>query len=139
MEKLDTVMLIEDDVITNYINSRLIQNLKISDHIEVKKTGSEALQYLDWKLDNAMPCPELILLDINMPEMNGLEFLIEFRKMNFSNKNKVEVILLTTYSHIRDYDQFIQLDIHSFLIKPLTKNQLIPMLKKFFCMEVKLV
>jgi len=130
MEKVKSILLIDDDEITNFINFKLIKKLNVASHIEIKTSASQALQYLK-KFDKVgQPGPELILLDVHMPGLDGYEFLMEFKKINFSNKEKIIVTLLTALKHIPDSEKFVRLGIQTFLLKPLTELQLIPVLNK---------
>lgn len=74
-----TILLVDDDPITNYMNSRLLQSLGVADHIEVTTNGAEALAFLESERGQGPHKPSLIFLDINMPVMDGFEFLEAYR------------------------------------------------------------
>jgi CheY-like chemotaxis protein len=121
MRKIKTVLLIDDDSINNFINARLIKKCKISDDVIVMSNGQEAIFYLKENLKKKEACPELILLDINMPVMDGFEFLAAFKNLNFSNKAEVSIIMLTTSSSPKDHERLSQAKISGYLNKPLTE------------------
>lgn len=72
MEKFNRILLIDDDPIQNLINTKLLNRLEFSEQIDVAINGKEALEDYISKIDIL---PEVIFLDINMPIMNGWEFL----------------------------------------------------------------
>lgn len=121
MRKLKKIFLIDDDETSNFLNNILLNQMNIVEKIEISKNGKEALkkvkssQDLDW--------PEVILLDINMPVMDGFEFLEEFSKINKSS-GKTKVIILTSSDSKRDLEKAKNYKIAGYLNKPLTKEKL---------------
>jgi len=124
MIKLNAVLLVDDDVINNFINARLIKKAELSDDLHIATNGKEAITYLISKLEKQEACPELILLDINMPVMDGFEFVEAFRKLNFANQNKVVIVMLTTSSNPKDLEKVESLKIGDYINKPLTEEKL---------------
>ena len=84
--KLNCILLVDDDEPTNFLNQMVIEELDIAEQIRVAQNGQEALTYLKKTGigDENFPLPDLILLDINMPAMNGWEFLERYRKLNLA-------------------------------------------------------
>jgi CheY-like chemotaxis protein len=73
--KLRCTLLVDDDT-TNYLNRKLLEKLEVTDQVMVALNGKEALQVLEEQCTEAsQSCPALVFLDINMPQMNGFEFL----------------------------------------------------------------
>jgi CheY-like chemotaxis protein len=132
MRKIKTVLLIDDDSINNFINARLIKKCKISDDVNVMSNGKEAILYLNECLIKKLPCPELILLDINMPVMDGFEFLNAFNDLDFFNKAEVVIIMLTTSSNPKDLERLSEANISGFLNKPLTESMVNGLMEKNF-------
>lgn len=97
---LDCILLIDDDVATNFINKKVVNRADIEAEIKVVQSGEEALQYLSSTgpyLGLQNPMPGLILLDINMPVMNGWEFLDTFlQEVKAAQQAKIKVIMLTS-------------------------------------------
>src|SRR5690349_10546394 len=91
-KKLNCVMLIDDNEDDNFFHKIVLKETGIAEYIKVAESGFEALDFL--KQENKIP--ELIFLDINMPKMNGWEFLEEYRKLNDEQKARVIIIMLTT-------------------------------------------
>ncbi|AWG21545.1 hypothetical protein FFWV33_08380 [Flavobacterium faecale] len=118
------VLLIDDDPITNFVNSKIIKNLKLCELVDIKTSGQLALDYL-YGLENDFP--ELILLDINMPIMSGFDFLEEYYKYGF-NCNKSRIIMLTSSVFEFDKTKALQFDkVISFVSKPLTDEKVLSM------------
>ena len=96
MLQYDEVLIIEDNDTSIFLNQRVLQNANAFKKIVVKKNGLLALNYLTDKLTNSKELPTLLILDIKMPIMNGLEFLEHFRILVPSSNKKPCVVILTT-------------------------------------------
>jgi CheY-like chemotaxis protein len=92
--------------------------------------GEEGIRYIKKQCAIGEICPELILLDINMPVMNGFEFIREFEKLEIRNKDKVKIIILTTSKNIKDVELLKSLGNFEFINKPLTEEKLFNCLAK---------
>jgi CheY-like chemotaxis protein len=132
MKKIDLVLLVEDDPITNYINSRLINKAGITGDVQVALNGEDALALIQERIQNNQSCPDLIFLDINMPVMDGFEFLERFRKLDFPNKDKVVIVMLTTSTHIKDMDKLGSFGNSELIGKPLNHEKLLAVTSKYF-------
>lgn len=124
MLRRNCALLIDDDNISNYLNKKIVDQLNVSNETYVALNGLEALDFIANYSANSGECPELILLDINMPLMNGLEFLKEYHKLSFKNRGKVSVIVLTTSTHSSDIAEIKKYNISGILNKPLTLERL---------------
>jgi CheY-like chemotaxis protein len=121
--KLKKILLIDNDRINNFINERLLKKLDIAGHIEVRQNGKEALEYLHQIFALKEECPELIVIDINMPGMNGFEFLEEFKKLEIVNKLSTRLTMLSTSSNPDDIERLRNLHIE-LIRKPLTEEKI---------------
>jgi CheY-like chemotaxis protein len=128
MKKLHQVMLIDDDNITNYMHKAVIDDLAISEHILLSNSGDEALESLQ-ELSN---CPELVFLDINMPAMDGFEFLEEVQQLALPGKEAMVIIVLSTSTNPDDIRKISRLGHYEYLNKPLTHEKLVAVLHKYF-------
>jgi CheY-like chemotaxis protein len=100
-KKLSSVLLIDDDFATNFINKKIIQKAEITEHIQVVLNGKEAIDYLcnQGKFESTEttnPKPQLILLDINMPVMDGWDFATAYRDLPIEKKGKNVIVMLSS-------------------------------------------
>lgn len=124
---MNEILLIDDNYIDNYINKKIVTNEKIADTISVMLSPIEALDYLANKKDKY---PELILLDIKMPQMDGFEFLSEFSKLPEAQKSKCRIIMLSSSHNMQDIEAAKKSPyVVEYLIKPLDASKLNAVIK----------
>ena len=129
MIKVDSVLLIDDDAVNNYLNSKLIRKMNISDEIHVATNGSEAVKFVE---ERRQDCPNLIFLDLNMPAIDGFEFLEIFQKMEIPNKDKVVIVILTTSTNFGDMEKIKKYGNFEFVNKPLKEEKISEIAQKYF-------
>lgn len=118
-------MLVDDDPDDNYIHQLIIADWGKCEAVRVAETGSEALAYLANTTAPDYIRPEVILLDINMPGMNGFEFLEEYHRLDNQLKSNVVVMMLTTSLNPTDENRAEQFnEVTGYRNKPLTKAML---------------
>ena len=120
-------MLIDDSEIDNMVNKHILSKSNVAEKIIVFTTANDALQYLEVNKNStdATIIPSVILLDINMPIMNGFGFLVEFEKLHNELLDVVNVIMLTSSvdpNDIRRSKEFVS--VKSFISKPLSLEHL---------------
>ncbi len=113
MKSSKPVLLVEDDSVDAMTVKRAFKELKILNPLVNKTNGEEALEYLR---DTANERPCIILLDLNMPKMNGIEFL-KIAKADEELK-KIPVVVLTTSKEERDIVESFKLSVAGYIIKP---------------------
>lgn len=113
MKNLKPVLLVEDDSVDAMTVSRAFKDLKIANQLVIRLNGEEALDYLRGN-SNEKPC--VILLDLNMPKMNGIEFL-KIAKADEDMK-KIPVIVLTTSKDDQDKVNSFELSVAGYIVKP---------------------
>jgi CheY-like chemotaxis protein len=99
---LDNILLIDDDEATNYIHTRIISKWGKCKNTLALESAEEALQYLGTLDKDSKPNPDMILLDINMPRMNGWEFLEEYNKLGIQDNKDIKVVMITTSHNPED-------------------------------------
>ncbi len=131
--KLNSVMLIDDDDTVNFYNEFLLKDRGITDNVIIAENGEKGLQYLEKCAREGLQFPSLIFLDINMPVMNGFEFIEAYQELPDGQKAKALVVMLTTSMHPEDLKRAEQFDaIKEYIYKPLLPNRLEEVLNKFF-------
>jgi CheY-like chemotaxis protein len=122
---LRCIMLVDDDPDDNYIHQLVIADWGKCDTVRVVENGIDALTYLSNTTAPDYIRPEVILLDINMPGMNGFEFLEEYHQLADQLKSNVVVMMLTTSLNPSDEDRAERFnEVTGYRNKPLTKAML---------------
>src|SRR5438132_10455372 len=117
MKKLNCVLLIDDNPAENNYNKIIIEEMNIASAIEIAENGLDALYFLS-KEDK--PFPELIILDLYIPKMNGWEFIEEFRKFPDLKKANTVLIILSNTSNPNDAKKVKEIkEVTDFELKPL--------------------
>lgn len=131
-QKLNTILLIDDDEPTNFLSRMLIEEAHCAEHIQIADSGKVALDYLS----NGNNSPDLIFLDINMPAMNGWEFLEKYRELEKVKQGKIIIIMLTTSLNPDDKIKAGQIpEIAGFEIKPLSSELIDRIIEKYFASD----
>ncbi|PZX94039.1 response regulator [Flavobacterium aquariorum] len=138
-KKLNCVLLVDDDFATNFINKKIILKTNLTEYIQVALNGKEAIEYLckqgkfESTDDNEYPSPQLILLDINMPVMDGWEFIEEYKNLNLENKENIIVVMLSSSFNPADRAKAESIkEISAFNQKPMNKEALLEIFEKAF-------
>ena len=116
------ILLIDDSDAINEMNAYFFRKCLINVEIQIAKNGKEALAIIE-NPDNS-ELPDLILLDLKMPVFNGFEFLEYLNSIEFSYKDQLNVILLTTSMNPDDKKRIEEFPfVSNYLIKPLSIKQ----------------
>ena len=130
---LSTVLLVDDDPTTNFLNERLLRRLDVSREVLVATNGQLGLDLLAERCgEESENCPALVLLDMKMPVMNGLEFLEAFMQLPLRQQHPIVIVLLTSTQLDRDLGQLHQLPVTDYLTKPLTPEKVTHLLSRYF-------
>jgi CheY-like chemotaxis protein len=135
-KKLNCVLLVDDDFATNFINKKIIQKNELTDFIHVALNGKEAIDYLCRQgkfesADNEYPRPQLILLDINMPVMDGWEFMESYKNLDLEYKENITIVMLSSSFNPADKAKAESIsEISAFTQKPMTREALLDIIKK---------
>jgi CheY-like chemotaxis protein len=135
MKKINCILLVDDNHADNEFHKIVINKAGVCDHIEIALNGQKALDYINRSAQSPelLPQPELIFLDVNMPRMNGFEFLEEYDKLDEELKSKLVVMMLTTSLNPVDRERANEYDcLAEFLNKPLTSQSVQKLVEKYF-------
>jgi CheY-like chemotaxis protein len=116
------VMLIDDNEIDLKINSKIISLAKLFEEIIICQSGEESLDYLSKYIDQPEKLPDFILLDIQMPEMDGFEFLDHYKRLPNDFTSRCPVAML---SSTLDFGDIKRAEANAFVVK-LLKKPLLP-------------
>lgn len=119
-ERVVNILLVEDDEVDVMNVKRAFRKNNISNPLMVAHNGLEALKILN---DDSKPTPRIILLDLNMPRMGGIEFLKELRADE--HLRKISVFVMTTSNEDSDKIEAYKLNVAGYILKPLSMDRFI--------------
>ncbi len=117
------ILIVEDDLVDVMTIKRAFKQVGILNPLHIEPNGEEAIKYLD----QVETLPGLIILDLNMPKMNGIEFL-KIVRSNPRLKN-MPIVVLTTSKEQQDKLNTFDLNVSGYMIKPVDFNQFKDMIK----------
>ncbi len=120
MRSFKPILLVDDDDVDAIITQRALNELKVTNQLIRKVDGEEALTYLK---DEHNPIPCVILLDLNMPRINGFEFL-KIAKAD-GNLKRIPVIVLTTSDMDQNIVDSFDLGVAGYIVKPVDYKQFV--------------
>jgi CheY-like chemotaxis protein len=125
--KYNSVMLIDDNEIDNLINQKMIESASLSKHIFSHTGAKSAIEFLRnvEKVKDTTMLPDMIFLDIDMPLMDGFQFLEEFEKLTEKTKKHCRIVMLTSSINPQDVNRAKKYPyVQQYLNKPLTSDNL---------------
>lgn len=126
----DQIWLIDDDSITNFVNKIIIERNYSSAKIQEFLIASEALKQLQNNYAIGAELPNFIFLDINMPEMNGWEFLEAYKKLDPKITDRIKLYMLTSSQNEDDVKRADNCPvIRRFVNKPLKRDDVVEILR----------
>ncbi|UKJ07220.1 response regulator [Solitalea lacus] len=119
----NSALIIDDSTIDNLIHKKILVNYYFVKNVHCVVSVKDGLDYLQYQLDNNAELPELIFLDIRMPEMNGFDFLKMFEQLNPSILEKCKIYMLSSSLDPVDHERIANYKfVKKFLGKPLTRQ-----------------
>lgn len=124
MRSKKPILLVEDDYVDVLTVKRALMEIHVHNELVVTENGEKALEYLDNPQNER---PGIILLDLNMPRMNGIEFL---QSVKTNEKHKIiPVIVLTTSSQEKDRVESFKLSVAGYMTKPVIYHEFVDVMK----------
>ncbi len=124
MKSKKPILLVEDDKVDAMTVKRALKEIKVTNSVIVTSNGEEALEYLINE-NSEIPC--IILLDLNMPKMNGLEFMKVAKESE--RLKKIPIVVLTTSSEERDRMNSFNCGVAGYMTKPVDYQQFVDVIK----------
>jgi len=124
MKSKKNILLVEDDRIDVMTVKRALKEINVTNKLDIVNNGEEAIEFLRDK-NNDRPC--IILLDLNMPRMNGIEFL-RIAKQD-DNIKRIPVVVLTTSKEEQDKVQSFDLGVAGYMAKPVDYQQFVEVIR----------
>ena len=134
MKKLNCILLVDDNPGDIYLHSFYLKYSGLGCTVKSAYDGKEALAYLSNSLINVeYPVPDLILLDINMPGMDGFSFISHFSKLDEQLKKSVIIIMVTSSTDPNELFRAMNTGyVKDYVNKPLEYDSMIELLQKNF-------
>jgi CheY-like chemotaxis protein len=127
MQKPKPILLVEDDSVDAMTVKRAMRDLQVSHSVIHSVNGEEAMKYLT-SPDTEKPF--VILLDLNMPKMNGIEFLKAMK--TYPELKTIPVVVLTTSREQRDILDSFELGASGYMVKPVDYSKFVEILRRIF-------
>ncbi|MCC9136601.1 response regulator [Pontibacter silvestris] len=121
--KAKRILLVDDDPAVSFITQRLFRQAQLEAEVLLASHGQEALDIVR-EVCRSEQCPELILLDINMPVMDGFEFLEELQKSADLSSAPIKIVMLSSSTHYLDMVKAKDYPVIGCIEKPLTVEKL---------------
>lgn len=112
------ILIIDDDKQLNQINQKILLASGFVSELHITLNGREALEYLTVRMEKKYPLPDIIILDLRMPVMDGFEFIDQLRKLDYPNRYRTELVVFTSSSSPKDKQKMLEKGIKHYLNKP---------------------
>lgn len=124
MRDKEQILLVEDDSVDAMTVKRALKDIKVTNQLNIVGNGEEALDFLR---DEKKETPGIILLDLNMPKMNGIEFLKVAKQDDLLKR--IPVVVLTTSKEEQDKVESFDLGVAGYMIKPVDYMQFVEVVR----------
>jgi CheY-like chemotaxis protein len=131
MKKVNTLCIIDDDSVYQFLTTKVISETKLLDLTKVFSNGQEAIDFFRGAQDTPTELPDIIFLDLAMPVMDGWDFLSEFIGMQPQLGKKIKLFIVTSSVAPSDMIRARSIStVSDFIVKPITKEKINTILKQ---------
>jgi CheY-like chemotaxis protein len=114
------ILLVDDDQICNFLTQQILLRLEVANEIYTALNGREALKMLTSNADRPGIRPDLILLDLNMPIMDGFTFLDHLKDSEIPEKEKISIVIVSSSQNSNDVKRAMEKGVDHYLTKPIS-------------------
>lgn len=123
------VWLIDDDEVFVFLTKKLIAGAEQDVSLETYINGQDAIERLRQVAENESALPDLILLDLNMPVMDGWEFLKAYEEIQFINPEKIHLYIVTSSISPYEVERAKQIPaVQEFIVKPMVRQKFVELI-----------
>lgn len=131
MERINNLYIVDDDTTYTFLTELLIKKTNKVEHVMVFNDARKAIDSINENIQNNELLPEVIFLDLNMPIMDGWEFLNEFKTIKTRLEKKIIIYIVTSSINPIDFEKAISTEnVSDFIVKPITKDKFDHLLNK---------
>lgn len=130
MKKIDTLCLVDDDNFFLFLTQKVIEGANLVNQIKLFPNGYEAIKFLKSAQENQEELPEVILLDLNMPVLDGWGFLEEYLLLQPNLEKKITIYIVSSSIDPFDFERARSISaVSDFIVKPVSKEKLLEALQ----------
>ncbi|WP_224996564.1 response regulator [Cesiribacter sp. SM1] len=128
MKKVNKILLVDDDEVSCFVHQSVLENMCVAEQVLCMHDGTQALQYITDHYKNSTKQEQgkdLLFLDLNMPDMDGFEFLEKLKKLQDIDRSRLTIYMLATHIGSQDGENVnLHKDIvQKYILKPLDANE----------------
>jgi CheY-like chemotaxis protein len=124
MDKKLIIAIVDDDSILQFIAKRLIESINSKNEIIIFSDGKDAIDFIDQNITDINILPDIIFLDINMPVMNGWQFLNAYARLKNKIKKEITIYIVSSSNNPDDSMKAQSInEVADYIIKPITREK----------------
>jgi len=134
---INKLLLIDDDELTTYLLQKLIKGVREVKEFVIKENGLEAFEYLEGLSRKGESFPNIILLDIDMPVMNGFEFVELYEKRYWRKHMELKLVMITSSKRKMDFERSLSFQsVSDCIYKPISREKMEYILGEAYSLHV---
>lgn len=130
MSKIKSICIIDDDEIYQFLIKKQVAVQNLAEKVCVFPNGQEAIQFFQNSIATKGELPDIVFLDVNMPIMDGWEFLDEYRKIHAQLHKEVKLYMISSSLNESDINRAQKIEqVKEYLVKPISGEKLVSLLQ----------